>query len=114
MKDKERRKAERTEVLDSFQVFLTFPGKGHRRITLSDLNALGFGFKNEPVDYFSEGDAMDCFFHINPGLKLPLQIRIAYSREGRTGIEITEKASSAYKTYVKFANLLDELIPFLG
>ena len=110
---KERRKAERKQVLDSFQVFLTFPGKSQRRIVLKDLNALGFGFLSEGADYFEEAEKLDCFFHINPGLKLPLQIQIAHTQDGFTGCEITEKTNVAYKTYLKFAALLDDLSAFL-
>ena len=110
---KERRKAERRQVLDSFQVFLTFPGKSQRRIVIKDLNALGFGFLSETVDYLEEASVLDCFFHINPGLKFPLQVKIAHTKEGFTGCEITEKTNVAYKTYLKFVALLDDLAAFL-
>lgn len=113
----ERRLSARKEVLETFQVFLVIPQKGLRKIYLKDVSEGGMGFISEPMDHFKSGDIIDCYFYINPSLRLPLSFKVAHvsaSEEApRVGCQFNDKSTKAYKTFVSFMRLLDELSAFL-
>lgn len=113
----ERRKHARKEVLETFHVFLVIPKYGLRRLHLRDVSEGGVSFAAEPGDNFPQGTQIDCLFYINPSLKLPLSIRVAHvtndESSKRVGCEFADTSSKAYKSFVKFLGLLDELAAFL-
>ena len=113
----ERRRSERKEVLETFHVFLVVPEVGLRKMYLKDVSEHGLGFYGEPEDKFHKGVLVDCFFYIHPSLKLPLTFKVAHitEEEGRKriGCEFHDKSSKAYKAFVAFMLLLDDLSEFL-
>lgn len=115
----DRRRSQRKQVLDTFQVFLVVPKHGSHKIYLRDLSEHGLGFTTDPIERFRSGDTVECFFYMNPSLKLPLTIRVAHVTADpesgfRVGCQFTETESKAYLAYLSFVRLLDELTPFLG
>lgn len=114
----ERRRSNRKQVIETFQVFLVIPKSGLRRLYLKDVSDHGLGFAAEPDDRFASGDITECFFYINPSLKLPLKIKVAHVQsdqngELRVGCELLDDKSKAATAFRHFINLLDELSAFL-
>lgn len=115
----ERRKHVRKEVLDTFQVFISIPKLGPQKIYLKDLSKGGISFSSELKSELDEKQKYNIFFHINPSLKLPLQVEIkniskSRSASVRVGCQFFKTTSSgAYKSYLKFIDLLDNLRKYL-
>lgn len=113
----ERRRSERKEVLETFHVFLVIPHIGLRKIYLKDVSEGGLGFFTEPTDKFKKGETVECYFYLNPSLRLPLKVKIMHvgdEGEGRhIGCEFSETSSRAYKAFAGFLSLLDDLAGFV-
>lgn len=117
-KGSERRKHARRDVLETFHVFLVIPKVGPQKIYLRDLSEGGMALVAEAEDPLKLQDVVSCFLHINPNLKLPLSFKVTHVKvdaDGtkRLGCEFDDTSSKAYKAYVKFLDLLDELSAFL-
>ena|ERR1700733_12459257 len=109
----ERRRTPRKDVLDTFQVFVAVKKKGLRKIYLRDVSEGGLGLHIEPDDGFKSAEVVECEFHINPGLKLPLKIRVAHLSPNFAGCEFVETSGQAYKAYKAFIAMLDQLAQFV-
>jgi hypothetical protein len=114
----ERRKTVRKQVFESFQVFLVIPKSGLRKIHLKDLSTAGVGFYAEPSDRFRDGSVIDCFFYLNPSLKLPLSLKAVHvttEDDGRirVGCEFRDTNSKSFGAYVAFLDLMDQLTAFI-
>lgn len=118
----ERRKERRTDVLETFSVFLVIPAKGDHKIYLRDVSAGGLGFYAEATDAFVSGETVAAFFHINPALKLPLTLKIVHALKEenenglvriKIGCEFGDTSSKGYKAYTTFIDLLDQLSEFV-
>ncbi|MBI3544745.1 MAG: PilZ domain-containing protein [Deltaproteobacteria bacterium] len=113
MTQKERRKHARKDVLDTFHVFIAIPKKGSRKIYLKDVSEGGVGLQADPEDDFKSGETFKCEFYINPSLKLPLELKVCRVDPGKVGCELASTAGNAYKAYVAFISLLDQLAEFV-
>jgi hypothetical protein len=114
----DRRKSTRKEVLETFHVFLVIPSKGLRKLHLKDVSTGGLGFQAEVGDRFESGAVFDCFFYINPSLKLPLQLKVAHVSDSvdgitRIGCELQDRTSKGYKAFASFIGMLDEFASFI-
>lgn len=117
-KELERRKHARREVLETFHVFVVIPKVGPQKLYLADLSEGGFAMNADEDAHLKAQDAYSGFFYINPSLKLPLSFKVAHiapQADGaqRIGCEFNDPTSKAYKSYVKFLHLLDDLAAFL-
>ena len=117
VKIEERRRTERKEVLETFHVFLVIPHIGLRKIYLKDVSEGGLGFIAESSDKFKKHEIIECFFYLNPSLRLPLKIKVMHvseeNGESRIGCEFSETSSRAYKAFAAFLGLLDDLAAFV-
>lgn len=115
--DAERRRYDRRVILDTFHVFMCIKERGLGKFYLRDISENGFAFEVEDPQSYAQDQLHDCRFFINPGLSLPLKVRVAYiSRHegkdgstGRIGAEIVRVSPKVKDVYQQFVKLLDQL-----
>ncbi|MBI2605830.1 MAG: PilZ domain-containing protein [Deltaproteobacteria bacterium] len=110
----ERRRSERKRVIENMMVFLTIPKLGAGKIYLKDVSAEGLGFFMDASAGIRDGHSYEGHFHLNAAVKLPLKFRVVHTEDRTAGCEITDRSSKAYQVYVKFVELLDDLVEFLN
>jgi hypothetical protein len=75
---KEKRKASRIQVIDSFSVFLVIPELGPYKNKISDLSEIGIGFESENIHTDLEPEKeLSVQLYLNQTLYLPLKLKIA-------------------------------------
>jgi hypothetical protein len=118
---KERRKAERRPIVDSFNLFVTVPAKGPHRLRVHDVSDFGIGFDVDtegeaPEDFpLAPGEKIEIRFYFNPSLYCPLNVRCVRVDQKdkhvrRIGAELYERNSPGYRGYLSFLALLDNLV----
>jgi len=117
---KERRKAKRFDIIDSFSVSLVLPGKGGYRLKINDLSEIGINFdfdlKDEepaPIDLASDED-LDAQLYLNQTLFLPFKMRVIRVTENKgirtVGAEVSdadEAVRTALSSFVIFISNLE-------
>lgn len=113
---KEKRKAERRQILENFSFFVVVPKLGGVKKKLQDLSESGIGFQFDTLGTFSlkQGEEVEIHFYLNQTLFLPLQVRIArvaaQSPEVQeVGCEITSIKTPGYSTFLTLVKLIDQL-----
>lgn len=117
---KEKRRADRKPVLDSFSFFVTLPGKFYQRLPLHDISEYGIYF-----DLNTEGEEMDeeafvideeveLQFYLNQSLSVPVRVRVARVEDQgeikRVGAEvISKKGVPGAKFLATLASLMDQV-----
>ena len=113
---KEKRKAERRQILENFSFFVVVPKLGGIKKKLQDLSEAGIGFQFDTLGTFSlhQGEEVEIQFYLNQTLFLPLQVRIA--RIGtqipdvqEVGCVITSLKTPSYATFLTLVKLIDQL-----
>lgn len=106
--------------METFQVFVVIPSKGLRKIYLRDVSEHGIAFEGEEQDHFKKDETFECHLYLNPGLKMPLELKITHIRKNedssegnpdtnRIGCEFSNMKSKGYRAYATFLRLMDEL-----
>jgi hypothetical protein len=116
---KERRRAVRRPLLESFSLFVVIPKKGGYRLKVHDVSDHGLGFdldtEGESASDFptAVGDRYALRFYLNQTLYIPLQVALVrvdpQPRQRRVGVEIVDRATAGYQAYLAFLRMLDAL-----
>ena len=118
---KEKRKYQRKEILESFQVYLTIPHLGPHKLYFKDISKGGIGILTEDDTLASLDVGLECpaFLHFNQALKFPLDLRITNRRKDKLpnkkeidviGCVVSFKKSAIEKmAYEQFVDLVDTL-----
>lgn len=87
----ERRRAKRTLVQESFNLFLVIPEiHGMVRIYMRDISRLGICFQSEVESPIKKGQELKTRLYINPGLYLPLDCRVVRVGNGEVALEFVD------------------------
>ncbi len=118
--NKERRKARRRPILETFSLFAVVPKKGVHRLKIHDVSEDGIGFdldtEGESQEDFSleAGAALELWLYFNPSLYLPLTVEtIRVEKQGpvrRVGAVFLNKGEKPHSAVVAFLQMLDNIV----
>lgn len=116
---KERRRSNRQNILDSFNLFVSIPKKGGHRLRVQDLSLHGVGFdldtegeieQDFPV---KEGEILEIQLFLNRSLNIPLTVEVKrLMNQGGVrfvGTEVKKETNKAYEAFQTFVNLVKAL-----
>jgi c-di-GMP-binding flagellar brake protein YcgR len=117
-KDNERRKTKRTDILDTFSLFVSIPQKGPHRLKVHDISEGGMGFDFDIEDEIGthdvpveSGASLSVYLYLNQSLHIPLAVKVRRVTEGggvrRVGAEFAEPKSKGYAALLAFLKMLD-------
>lgn len=90
----ERRRARRTIIQESFNLFLVIPeALGMVRIYMKDISKLGLSFRTEMDLGFKQGQELRARVYINPAFFLPLECKVMRVTPGEIGVEFVPASS---------------------
>jgi len=104
----ERRRAQRTEVRESFNLFLVVPELyGMARIYLRDISAVGLAFRTEFDVPLAPGQIFQARIYLNPGFYLPLECRVIRSLAGDVAVDFANHAAGPVLAIAKLQEFFD-------
>lgn len=115
---KERRRAKRLPILETFSLFCSIPKLGPVRQSVSDVSELGMGVViNDDTPTQGELPAdktIEVAIFLNPSLSIPLKARVVRTVriEGigtQVGLEFTDRKSPGFRAVNAFLKMLDEI-----
>lgn len=87
----ERRRARRTVIQESFNLFLVIPeALGMVRIYMRDISKLGLSFRTEVETGLKQGQEIKARVYINPAFFLPVDCRVVRLGSSEIGVEFTK------------------------
>jgi hypothetical protein len=87
----ERRRARRTLVRESFNLFLVIPEvHGMVRIYMRDISRVGLCFRTEMEGDFRSGQKFKARMYLNPAFYLPLECKVIRVSGGEVAVEFPE------------------------
>ena len=87
----ERRRARRTLVQESFNLFLVIPEvHGMVRIYMRDISKVGLCFRTEMEGDFRSGQKFKARMYLNPAFYLPLECKVIRVSGGEVAVEFPE------------------------
>jgi hypothetical protein len=87
----ERRRARRTVIQESFNLFLVIPeALGMVRIYMRDLSKLGLSFRTEMETGLKQGQELKARIYINPAFFLPVECKVVRLGNAEIGVEFTK------------------------
>jgi hypothetical protein len=103
----ERRRARRTIIQESFNLFLVIPqALGMARIYLRDLSRLGLSFRSEIELNLTLGQDLKARVYLNPAFFLPVECRVVRAEGSDFGVEFLKPHHAA----VQAIGLLQEFL----
>lgn len=94
----ERRRARRTVVQESFQLFLVIPEAiGMARIYMKDISRLGLSFRADMDFGLKNGQAVSARVYLNPAFYLPLKAKVVRLTATEVGMEFSQPDDPAIK-----------------
>lgn len=117
---KEKRKASRIQILESFSVYLVITDMGPYKIQISDLSEIGIGFQlDDDLEAIEAGQEKAVQLYMNQTLFLPLTIKIvrAFQKDGfwNYGAELLDKnkkGPEALKHFMRVLSCLEGVAEF--
>lgn len=104
----EKRKARRTLVQESFQLFLVIPKvHGMVRVYLRDISQLGLCFHSEVDGAFKEGQKLAVRVYINPSFYLPLDCRVVRVKPAEIALEYEDPKSTSAQALARLQEFLE-------
>ncbi len=92
----ERRRARRTIIQESFNLFLVIPESlGMARIYMRDISKLGLSFRTEMDIGLKDGQLLKARVYINPAFFLPVECKVVRLGNSEVGVEFTNPAHSS-------------------
>lgn len=89
----ERRRARRTVIQESFNLFLVIPeAVGMVRIYMRDISKLGLSFRTEMDLGFKAGQELKARVYINPAFYLPIECVVMRVGVGEIGVEFGQNS----------------------
>lgn len=90
----DRRRARRTVIQESFNLFLVIPkALGMARIYMRDISKLGLSFRAEMETGLKQGQEVNGRVYINPAFYLPVELRVVRVNGEDIGVEFREPQS---------------------
>ncbi len=90
----ERRRARRTMIQESFNLFLVIPASlGMVRIYMRDISKLGLSFRTEMDLGLKQDQELKARVYINPAFFLPVDCKVVRLGTAEIGVEFTDPAS---------------------
>lgn len=87
----ERRRARRTVIQESFNLFLVIPeALGMVRIYMRDISKLGLSFRTEMETGLKQGQELKARIYINPAFFLPVECKVVRLGNAEIGVEFTK------------------------
>lgn len=87
----ERRRARRTVIQESFNLFLVIPeALGMVRIYMRDISKLGLSFRTEVDPGLKQGQELKARIYINPAFFLPVDCKVVRLGSAEVGMEFTK------------------------
>jgi c-di-GMP-binding flagellar brake protein YcgR len=114
----ERRRTKRTDILDTFSLFVSIPQKGPHRLKVHDISEGGIGFDFDIEDEIGTHDLpiqtgtdLSVFLYLNQSLHIPLNVRVRRVSESkgirRIGAEFAGRESPGHAALMAFLQMLD-------
>ncbi|MCO5143833.1 MAG: PilZ domain-containing protein [Oligoflexia bacterium] len=104
----EQRRAKRTVVQESFNLFLVIPSvHGMVRIYIKDISRVGIRFQSEIDDAIKVGDQLDARLYLNPAFYLPFQGAVVRAEKGEIALEFNDPASPSAVAVGKLQDFLE-------
>lgn len=104
----ERRRARRTVVLESFNLFLVVPELfGMSRIYLRDLSAVGLSFRSELEIPVKSGQKFQARLYLNPAFYLPLDCRVVRASTGEVAVDFESPTAGAAQALGRLQDFLE-------
>jgi hypothetical protein len=92
----ERRRARRTIIQESFNLFLVIPeALGMARIYMRDISKLGLSFRTEMELGLKQGQEIRARVYLNPAFFLPVDGKVVRVNGSDFGVEFTKPDSAA-------------------
>lgn len=87
----ERRRARRTIIQESFNLFLVIPESlGMARIYMRDISKLGLSFRSEIALNLQLGQELNTRVYLNPAFYLPVNCRVVRAEASDYGVEFVK------------------------
>ncbi|RZA07332.1 MAG: PilZ domain-containing protein [Proteobacteria bacterium] len=104
----ERRRAQRTEVRDSFNLFLVVPElSGMARIYLRDISAVGLCFLSELDFKVTAGQVFQARIYLSPAFYLPLECKVVRISGGEIAVDFTNSEAGPVKAIAKLQEFFE-------
>ncbi len=105
----DRRRARRTNIQESFQLFLVVPKvQGMVRIYLRDLSRVGLCFRTELESDFQKGQKFEARIYLNPAFYLPLECEVIRVGNQEVALNFIDSDSGAALAIAKLQDFFDE------
>jgi hypothetical protein len=92
----ERRRARRTVIQESFNLFLVLPeSMGMVRIYMRDISRLGLSFRVDMELGLKQGQELRARVYLNPAFFLPVECKVARLTASEVGMEFTQPKTPA-------------------
>jgi hypothetical protein len=92
----ERRRARRTVIQESFNLFLVLPEAfGMARIYMRDISRLGLSFRSEMELGLKPNQELRARVYLNPAFFLPVDCKVVRAKGSEFGVEFTKPENPA-------------------
>lgn len=104
----EQRKARRTVVQESFQLYLVIPKMhGMVRVYLRDISQLGLCFSSEMPSSFQMGQSVNVRIYINPSFYLPLDCKVVRILPAEVALEFEDPTCASAQALARLQEFLE-------
>lgn len=104
----ERRRARRTVIQESFNLFLVIPEVlGMARIYMRDISKLGLSFRTEMEVALKQGQELHARVYLNPAFFLPVDCKVVRVRGSEFGVEFTKPDHPAVQALAQLQDFFD-------
>ena len=104
----ERRRAQRTPVRESFNLFLVIPELyGLARLYLRDISAVGLCFRSEMDAGVKQGQRFQARIYLNPGFYLPLECKVVRVGGGEVAVDFANASAGPVQAIARLQEFFD-------
>jgi len=104
----ERRRARRTIIQESFNLFLVIPESlGMARIYMRDLSKLGLSFRTEMDLGLKQGQELSARVYINPAFYLPVDCKVVRLGNAEVGMEFIHASQPSTQAIALLQDFFD-------
>lgn len=108
-KPEERRRAKRTIIQESFQLFLVIPKvQGMVRIYLRDISKVGLCFRTEMESDFEKGKKLEARIYLNPAFYLPVKCEVIRVGNGEVALDFENPEEGSPIAIAKLQDFFEE------
>jgi PilZ domain len=104
----ERRRARRTVIQESFNLFLVIPeALGMARIYLRDVSKLGLSFRSEMDVGLKKDQVITARVYLNPAFYLPIEAKVMRVQGSEFGVEFQQPDHAAVRALAILQDFID-------